>query len=479
MNKSMEEVSRFVDQKKQDFISVSIEVWKHPELGFKEFHSVSILTKALEKEGFTIETGLADIPTAFRAVWGEGKPVIGFLGEFDALSSMSQKAGIAERIPVEEGAAGHGCGHNLLGAGSLAAAVACKDFLEANKKSGTIVYLGCPAEEDGFGKTFMARAGVFDDLDAALTWHPNTCNAVWSPSSLSEIDALFKFKGKTAHAAACPHLGRSALDAAELMNVGVNYLREHIIDQARVHYAFLDTGGTAPNVVQDQATLYYYVRAPKKDQVDELFPRVVKIAQGAALMTETEVSVEIECGVSNFIPNKTLSKVMGECNVELGGIQFSYEAQKLGDEIYETLTKHDKASVAENLATFIDTEKENIEELSEVKLLGKAFSYKENSYCMPGSTDVGDVSYVVPTAQFIAATAVQGTPGHSWQQTSQANSPIGYEGLIYAGKVLACTAVKLIEDPELLQQAKEEHNKSVPDKYICPIPPEVKPSLEK
>lgn len=477
MENSKEIIRELIERKKELFIKVSDEIWANPELGFKEYQSSKILMEALEKEGFSVQKGIAGIPTAFKAVWGTGSPVIGFLGEYDALASMSQMAGISEKVPVKDGAPGHGCGHNLLGAGSLAAAVAAKDFLVENGKEGTIVYFGCPAEEAGCGKTFMAREGVFDCLDVALTWHPNTCNAIWSASSLSEVDVLFKFKGRTAHAAACPHLGRSALDAAELMNIGVNFLREHVIDQARIHYAFLNTGGTAPNVVQDSATLYYYIRAPKKSQVDEIFPRVIKVAQGAAMMTETTVSIEIESGISNFIPNNTLSEVMGECNVEMGGISFSEEAKQFAEEIYETISAEDKAVIAETFSAV--TGIEDAGELANVKLLGEAFPYKENNYCMQGSTDVGDVSYVVPTAQMVAATAVQGTPGHSWQQTSQSCSPIAHEGLIYAGKVMAYTAAKLIENPELLKKAKEEHKKAVQGGYVCPIPAEVKPVLDK
>lgn len=477
MEESKEKISALVERKRELFTGVSDEIWANPELGFQEFHSAEVLMKALEKEGFCIEKEIAGIPTAFKASWGTGGPVIGFLGEYDALASMSQKPGVSKKVPVREGAPGHGCGHNALGAGSLAAAVAAKDFLVEHAVKGTVIYFGCPAEEAGCGKTFMAREGVFDCLDAALTWHPDTCNAVWGASSLSEIDVLFKFKGKTAHAAVCPHLGRSALDAAELMNIGVNFLREHVIDQARIHYAFLDTGGKAPNVVQDSATLYYYIRAPKKNQVDEIFPRVVKIAQGAALMTETTVSIEIESGISNFIPNQTLSEVMGACNVEMGGITFSEESKTFAEEIYETISAEDKALIPDALARI--TGMEDVEELSKEKLLGKAFAYKPSSYCMQGSTDVGDVSYIVPTAQMVAAAAVQGTPGHSWQQTSQACSPISHEGLLYAGKVMAYTAVKLFEDPVLLKKAREEHKRAVPGNYVCPIPAEVKPMLNK
>lgn len=474
---SKELISQLVEEKKQLFIDVSDEIWKNPELGFKEFKSAATLIHALKQEGFEVEEGLAGIPTAFKAVYGSGKPVIGFLGEYDALASMSQKACVSVKSPVQEGAPGHGCGHCNLGAGSLAAAVATKDFMKKQNMQGTVVYFGCPAEEAGCGKTFMARDGVFDCLDVALTWHPNTMNAVWAPSSLSEIDVVFRFKGRTAHAAACPELGRSALDAAELMNVGVNYLREHIIDQARIHYAFLDVGGEAPNVVQDSAALYYYVRAPKKYQVDEIYPRVLKIAEGAAMMTETTVSVEIDTGISDFSPNRTISEVMGKCNVEMGGIEFSEEAKKYADEIYETISETDRRSIVGTLK--MQTGTEDVEAFSKEKLLGTAFDYVPSSLVLPGSTDVGDVSHVVPTAQMVATTSVQGTPAHSWQQTAQANSPIAHEGLIYAGKVMAYTAATLLENPELIEKAKEEHRKETGGKYQCPIPDDVKPMLNR
>lgn len=470
-------ISQLVEAKKDLFIGVSDSLWENPEVGFKEFQSAATLIQALKQEGFEVEEGLAGIPTAFKAVYGSGKPVIGFLGEYDALASMSQKAYVCNKEPVKEGAPGHGCGHCNLGAGALAAAVATKDFLKERSMEGTVVYFGCPAEEAGCGKTFMARDGVFDCMDVALTWHPNTMNAVWAPSSLSEIDVVFRFKGKTAHAAACPELGRSALDAAELMNVGVNFLREHIIDQARIHYAFLDVGGQAPNVVQDTAALYYYVRAPKKHQVDEIYPRVLKIAQGAALMTETSVSVEIDTGISDFTPNRTISEVMGRCNVELGGIQFSEEAKKYAEEIYETISETDRASIASTLK--VQTGLSDVESFANEKLLGTAFDYIPSSLVMSGSTDVGDVSHVVPTAQMVATTSVQGTPAHSWQQTAQAKSPIAHEGLIYAGKVLAYTAATLLEHPDLIEKAKEEHRKEVGERYECPIPDDVKPMLNR
>lgn len=471
-----ERISQLVEGKKQSFIEVSDRIWENPELGFLEYRSSEILSEALLKEGFSVEKGIAGIPTAFKAVYGSGEPVIGFLGEYDALPSLSQKAASAERCPVKEGAAGHGCGHNALGAGSLAAAVALKDYVAEKGIPGTVVYIGCPAEESGCGKAFMAREGVFDCLDTALTWHPGTYNAIWTTSSLADYCVLFKFKGVSAHAAACPHLGRSALDAAELMNVGVNFLREHIIDQARIHYAFLDVGGTAPNVVQDSATLYYYMRAPKNSQIMEIYPRVVKIAQGAAMMTETTVSVEVKSALSDYVPNHVISEVMAQCNMEMGGITFSEESRELAEKIYATFGENELGTISSQLSVYCRPEMRD--SVAKEKLVGRPLEYYPQNICMPGSTDVGDVSYVVPTAQMTAATAAQGTPAHSWQQTSQAGSSIAHEGLLYAGKVMAYTAARLLENPKLLEAAAGEHKREVKDGYVCPIPADVRPEAQ-
>ena len=469
-----DKISQLVDAKKDLFSQVSDKVWENPELGFLEYKSSAILIEALKEQGFEIETGLGGIETAFKGTFGSGKPVIGFLGEFDALPSLSQKAACGVKTPLVEGGSGHGCGHNALGAGSLAAAVALKDYLEENKLPGTVIYFGCPGEEAGCGKAFMAREGAFDCIDVALTWHPGQTNGIMGVSSLANICVLFKFKGVTSHAAASPHLGRSALDAAELMNVGVNFLREHVIESARIHYAFHDVGGGAPNVVQDSATLFYYIRAPKIDQVMEIYPRVVKVAEGAAHMTETTLTVSVKNALSDYIPNDVLSNIMGECSMEFGGFKFSDEAKELGDEMYASLTENDIKGGIASLAAFASPAQ--IPALAAEKLLGEAFPYRRLPVTMPGSTDVGDVSYVVPTAQMTATTGVLGTPGHSWQQTAQSGCVIAHEGLNYAAKVMAYTAVKLVENPELIEKAKAEHKAVTGGVYNCPIPKEVKPA---
>ena len=465
------EVIELVEKKRRLFCQTGDAVWDHPEIGFEEYASADILIHALEQEGFAVEQGLAGMKTAFRAVWGSGHPVIGFLGEFDALAGFSQRAGCTHAEPLQEGAPGHGCGHNLLGAGSLGAAVAVKDYLSAHGLEGTVVCYGCPAEETGCGKVFMARDGVFNELDAAITWHPDCNTRVITTSTLADSMMVFRFQGVPAHAAATPHLGRSALDAAELMNVGVQFLREHMIDSARVHYAFLDVGGQAPNVVQSSAALYYDVRAPKLEQVRELVPRVVHIAQGAAMMTDTQVTTEITSGMSDYVPNLTLSRAMGQAMEELGDIPFSEQALAQSREFGPKLTTEAAQSRAEIAPYF---SKEEADRLAGGPILARPLPYQEKGGCLSGSTDVGDVSYVVPTAQCNVATAAFGTQVHTWQMTAQGKSEIAHEGMLHAAKIMAYTALKLVEDPELLKKAQAEHRETA-GAYTCPIPKELKP----
>ena len=308
-------IKDLVSAKADTTVALAREIWGYAELSYEETKSAAALVTALKQEGFTIEEGIADIPTAFTATYqcGSGKPVVGFLAEYDALSGLSQKAGCPVQEPVREGGAGHGCGHNLLGAGCYAAAVALKDYLIKEKKDGTVIFFGCPAEEGAGSKQFIARAGYFDNVDFAYTWHPETVNEVGSRGSVAIMGANFTFDGVAAHAGGEPHLGRSALDAVELMNVGCNYLREHMIDAARIHYAYSDPGGTAPNVVQSHAVIKYEVRAPKVSQVQELFTRVVDVARGAALMTGTKMKYEITMAFSDYVPNRTLGAVVDQC----------------------------------------------------------------------------------------------------------------------------------------------------------------------
>ena len=470
-----DKICGLVDAKADCFVELNDKIWATPELDFKETKSAAALIEVLKAEGFQVEEGIAGIPTAFVGSWGSGRPIIGILGEFDALPGLSQKAGCPVKEPVVEGGNGHGCGHCALGSGSLAAAVAVKDYMKETGMTGTIRFYGCPAEEHGCGKTFMTREGVFDELDAALTWHPGDSNSVWGISSLANRHIHFHFKGKTAHAAAAPQLGRSALDACELMNVGVNYLREHIIPEARIHYAYLDVGGDAPNVVQGTATTYYMIRAPKIKQVLELCERVFDIARGAALMTGTEVSWEIKQGLCDYIPNKTLSELAAACMAEVGAPAFDEADYQLARQFRATLTEREQAAPAALVKAF---GAKKAQEIADGGLCNVVLPYVHMpEIAMPGSTDVGDVSYAIPTAQMGMATAAIGTGAHTWQMTAQVGSSIGHKGMLAVGKALALTAVRLFQDPSIIERAKEEHKQNAPEGYLCPVPDDVKPSL--
>ena len=450
-------------------------VWEVPETAFLETESTRLQCELLEKLGFQVEKNLANIPTAFSGRWGSGKPVIGILGEFDALAGLSQKANCAVKDPVVAGGNGHGCGHNLLGAGAVAAAYGIKSYLESTGASGTVIYYGCPGEEGGSGKAFMARDGVFDELDFALTWHPMDYNVAWFESTLANIQASYKFTGVSAHAAGCPHLGRSALDAAELMNVGVQFLREHIIQEARVHYAITNTGGFSPNVVQPTAEVLYLIRAPKMNDVAEIYERVNNIARGAAMMTDTKVDIQFVKSCSNFVPNTLIADELHK-NMELVGCpEYTEEELKFAQEIRNSLDK--KVNPMDTFASKLrPDELKWVREQTFEPMVNFMVPriYSESS--LPGSTDVGDVSWVCPTAQIYTACVAYGTPGHSWQWTAQCKTDYARDMTIYAAKVLAAGAVELMENPELLAEAKAEHAERVgPEGYIPPIPKDVKP----
>ena len=380
------EIKKLVDAKKEAFLHAGDLVWEYAEIGFKEFQSAKALTDVLKAEGFAVEEGVAGIPTAFVASWGEGKPIIGLLGEYDALPALKHAAG----DPVESSEIvsenGHGCGHNLLGAGALGAAVAVKDYMQAHGLKGTIRYYGCPGEEFGSGKMFMARAGLFDDLDAAFTWHGGAYNAITADHSLANLCAYFKFKGRTSHAAGSPHLGRSALDACELMNVGCNYLREHILPDERIHYAYTDVGGSAPNVVQDHACVFYYVRSPRLYQVLDLYERVKDVARGAALMTGTQLEIVLNDGLCDYVPNDTLSKLLYESFCEAGGPKFSEEEKALAAEFAKTFDPAAVADKARTLAAHFGPEV--AEKYKDQILVEDIFPYHASDMISSGSTDV-------------------------------------------------------------------------------------------
>jgi len=464
-----EPIWRLVDAKKNAFEALSDRIWGMPELQYAEHRSVAEHIKELEREEFRIARNLADIPTAVMGEAGEGGPVIAFLGEFDALPGLSQEAGIAEPRPVEPNGNGHGCGHNLLGSAALLAATALKDWLANNRIAGRVRYYGCPAEEGGAAKTFMVRAGAFDDVDIAITWHPSAFCQVVDAVSLANTRIDFQFKGRASHAAAAPHLGRSALDAVELMNVGVNYMREHMPSDARIHYAILDSGGIAPNVVQASAKVRYLVRARELPELTKLIERVKKIADGAALMTETSVETKIISAVSNLLGNAPLEQAMHECYERLGTPPFDDVDRAFARRIQATLTEEDITTAYRRVGV----------KRGDAELCDQIVPLESKRASMVGSTDVGDVSWVVPTVQAHCSTYAIGTPGHSWQLTAQGKAPAAKKGMVHVAKVMAATAAQAIEDKTLIARAKADlaaRTKEHP--YICPIPTDARPPLD-
>ena len=449
-------------------IKISDEIWSNAELALEEHKSSKILSDYAEKNGMNVERGVAGMPTAFIASYGKGRPRIGILGEFDANAGISQKKQTTKEALIE-GAPGHGCGHNLLGAASLLAATAVKDWLAENGIAARVRYYGCPAEEGGAAKAYMARDGLFDDVDAAISWHPSTFNAVQHGHSLANSRIDFTFHGKAAHAAAAPHLGRSALDACELMNIGVNYLREHMPDSARVHYAYLDAGGVAPNVVQAKATVRQLVRAADQPTLRDLVARVRSIADGAALMTGTGVEVKVYSGVSNLVGNRPLEEMMQREFDKLGPVPFDADDSGFANEIRQTLTKDDIAASFQRVGR---------ETPADLPLCDFVAPLDRTSSGGEGSTDVGDVSWVVPTVQARVATCAVGTPFHTWQTVAQGKAPAAHKGMIHAAKVMAATASALIQSPETIEAARAIHNdRQTKTPYQCPISKEVSPPI--
>ena len=469
--KNEEQVWELVENKKEDFIKFSDRVFDTPEILYREFKSVSEHTKMLKKEGFKITEGICNMPTAVMGEYGNDGPIIAILGEFDALPGLSQEAGIAEYTPIKNTINGHGCGHNLLGAASLLAATAIKDWLVKNNIKARIRYYGCPAEEGGAAKTYMARDGLFDNVDVAICWHPATFNSVNKPISLANSRIDFTFLGKAAHAATAPHLGRSALDAIELMNVGVNYMREHMPDSARVHYAYLDTGGNAANVVHAKATVRHLIRASNLIELRSLVNRVYNIADGAALMTETTVEKKVYSGVSNLLGNEPLEKVMQTEWDKLGPVKFDKNDINFANEIRSTLTETDILDSFQRIG---------IKAPLDLPLCDFVAPLNSSNDGGIGSTDVGDVSWVVPTVQARVATCAVGTPFHTWQTVAQGKSSAAHKGMIHAAKIMASTASTLIKNPQKIDEAKKNFDDQISkNPYVCPIPDGVTPPISK
>ena len=479
-----------MDQKKQAAIAaieakcdmvyrVSDAIWDYAELSLQEEKSATLYCRVLEDEGFAVERGVCGIPTAFAASFGRGRPLIGILAEYDALSSLSQEAGSLTRREAVPGGCGHGCGHNLLGAGALAAALGVKAYLESAGCPGTVTLYGCPGEEGGAAKAFMAREGLWYNLDAALTWHPDDANEVVTGSSNACIQTQYKFTGVAAHAAGDPERGRSALDAVELMNIGVQFLREHMSDKARIHYAITDAGGRSPNVVQPRASVLYMVRSNRVAEAVELQKRVDDIARGAALMTGTAFEKQFIDGLADTVPNHALEAVLFRNFQALGVPSHTAEEHAFADALAETYpgsdgipgigAEFDPAIAEEVRALRAEGGGHAMNDFLCPLYQGPAFE--------PGSTDVGDVSWQCPTGQIHTAAWPNGSPGHSWQNVSIGRTDIGRGAALHAGKVLAAAAIDLLTDPALLAEAKAEFQKRTAAGYVCPIPKEAVPTI--
>lgn len=471
-------INDIIENKKEKFTAASDKIWGYAETRFDVKNSADALIEVLTSEGFDISRCLGGMDHAFVASYGSGEPVIGILAEYDALRNMNQVADLAEEQQEIPGGNGHGCGHHALGAGAVAGAVAIKDIMVAEGLTGTVKLFGCPSEESGYGKAFMARAGAFDGLDGILTWHPMDMTATWTQPTLAVYQLYFKFKGRAAHAGASPEQGRSALDAAELMNVGVNFLREHIIDEARIHYAFIDAGGESANVVQPSACLYYFIRAPKTAQVQEIFERVEKIAKGAALMTETEMEMIWDSACADYLPNEKLSRLV-QNNLE-AYVPYELRAEDLAYEqpFFDSFGELNKEGILKRTkGLFPEKSEEEQVALAESPIFTAVAPYNENPKRMTASTDVGDPSWIAPTAQFTIACFPQGAPAHSWQWVATGKSSPMHKGLLTAGKVLALTAYEMLTKPEILAAAKDEHAKTLGDEvYHSAIPDEVVPA---
>jgi aminobenzoyl-glutamate utilization protein B len=462
------ELWHLVDARKDPFIELSDGIWDEPELCYAEVRSAALHAAELQRQGFSVERTVAGIPTAVMGEAGMGSPVIAILGEYDALSGLSQKAGVAQRMHAASGDNGHGCGHNLLGAASLLAATAVKDWLAAEGLPGRVRYYGCPAEEGGAAKAFMVRAGAFDDVDVAISWHPYGFYQVMPAVSLANTRIDFQYTGRASHAAEAPHLGRSALDAVELMNVGVNYMREHMPSDARIHYALIDAGGIAPNVVQAHSKVRYAVRARDVVGMKDLVGRVCKIAQGAAMMTETSVDIRIISAMSDLVGNQPLEEAMYDAMRELGAPSFDQADREFARAIQATLRDEDFRSAYRSAGL----------PRRDAPLCDWVPPPDTSRQPLLSSTDVGDVSWVVPTVQAHVPVFAIGTQLHSWQVVAQGKMPAAHKGMVHAAKLMAATAAATLTDPGLIAAAKADlANRTREQPYVSPLPDGISPPL--
>jgi len=458
----------WIEHRRDRLVELTTDLWENPELGLDEHRSSQLLIDILEEEGFDIRRGVGDMSTAFVASYGEGPPRIGILGEFDALPGMSQKVA-AEREPVEEGAPGHGCGHNLFAIGSLGGVLAVKQAIEAGTLDGTVVYYGCPAEEMMVGKIYMARDGAFDDLDAALTWHPGRFSTPWLRKTAAYNSIEFSFDGTAAHAAKSPASGRSALDAVQLMNTGTEYMREHIPSDAGMQYVITD-GGEAPNTVPPQATVWYTVRGATRSRVESVTDWLTDVASAAAAMTQTDLSnVRYFTASYDYLPNDVVTDALWQNMEELGPIEYTDEDRAFAAELK---SQFDEETLDSQLVGLPDDLKEEVKQYALYPDPIRAYTEQER---VNTSTDVADVSWITPTGQFWAATWPVGAPGHTWPVVA-ANGSFGKKGAVYAAKVLAATTYDLLSDKETLQRAEAEHEEARGgQRYESSLPPDATP----
>ncbi len=464
-----------VEQKAPLIIDMKQSIWNYAEIRYKEFKSASKIAEILERDGFAVDRNIPDMPTAFVARYGSGSPVIGITAEYDSLPRLNQEAGVAEPKPTPDQENGHGCGHCALGAGAVGAALAVKEYLKDKPGQGTIVLLGTPAEESGYGKLFMLRKGCFKDIDIVMSWHPWASNNATAARALGVYLVEFHFKGVAAHAGAEPEKGRSAVDACELTNVGMNYMREHVPSSTRMHYAWLDSGPKAANIVPDSASLVYYVRAPYQQQRDEVLKRLINIAKGAALMTDTTLEYQVVGAAYDLAPNPTVAKVLSDSFVEMGGPDFGETEFEIARRFLAAMPE---AKRDEAIRFGAKTEGVTPEQFAQKPLIRSVVPYsdRDSEQLLTLSFDLGDVSYCVPTAQLYGAVAIPQTGLHTWQLTAQVGTSIGDKASLAMARALALAAVRFYQKPELVGKAQAEFKEATNgQEYKYPLPDTITP----
>jgi aminobenzoyl-glutamate utilization protein B len=462
---------KWLDEQTTHFTQISDSIWDYAELGLQESKSATLLSSELENSGFNVKQGVAGMPTAFVATYGTQEPVIGILGEYDALSGLSQKP-IPHREPILEGAPGHGCGHNIHGTSGAAAAIAVKEVMESQGLKGTLKFFGCPAEETLVGKVFMVRDGLFQNLDAVFSHHPGTMNMAPLGSSNAMNSVKFRFHGVASHAGGSPHRGRSALDAVELMNTGVNFMREHVVQEARIHY-IIEQGGGAPNIVPATADSWYFVRAPLRSQVNQIYQWILQIAEGAALMTQTKHEFKLLTGCYNLLSIPSMANLVIQNMRDIGASQYSNEELQFAKQLQATIPSE---NIIEELRR---SKREDWRDLIGIVMDTSIPDPWGINEVGGGSTDVGDVSWLVPTIEFSTATYALGIPGHSWQKVAMGRSSISHKSLFFAAKTMACCAIDMFTKPSLRLKVQDEWKTArQEEQYTSPLPPHLKPPLD-